>query len=214
MMAADGVGELERVLGNLKRQLPEGHALAAVIADEELDFEQVTELTLGELSPGTYCSVVCRFLFVAAERLISHGSVLCECSSALSCSRRSFACAMITCAFCLSSPTPPGDGTEKFEKFTKMGPRKRAFKLLRAALAGARAREGVPWRVRIYYSRARPSSGLPPPTYRSQPAAPNPPLCPCAAAVAHRRLTLAPPHTRGPPTGWLNPVGWYNGNQS
>ena len=50
-MAADDVGEPERVLDDLKqRELPEGHALAAVIADEELDFEQVTELTLDELS--------------------------------------------------------------------------------------------------------------------------------------------------------------------
>ena len=49
-MADDDVDELERMLGDLKRQLPEGHALAAVIADEELDFKQVTELTLGELS--------------------------------------------------------------------------------------------------------------------------------------------------------------------
>ena len=37
-MAADDVGELERVLVDLKRQLPEGHTLVAVIADEELDF--------------------------------------------------------------------------------------------------------------------------------------------------------------------------------
>ena len=49
-MAADDAAELERVLDDLKRQLPEGHALAAVIADEELDFEQVLELTLDELS--------------------------------------------------------------------------------------------------------------------------------------------------------------------
>ena len=49
-MADDDAAELERVLDDLKRQLPEGHALAAVIADEELDFEQVTELMLGELS--------------------------------------------------------------------------------------------------------------------------------------------------------------------
>ena len=34
-MAADDAAELERVLDDLKRQLPEGHALAAVIADEE-----------------------------------------------------------------------------------------------------------------------------------------------------------------------------------
>ena len=49
-MAAEDAAELERVLDDLKRQLPEGHALAAVIADEELDFEQVLELTLDELS--------------------------------------------------------------------------------------------------------------------------------------------------------------------
>ena len=48
-MAAADVDELERVLDDLKRQLPEGHALAAIIADEELDFEQVTELALDDL---------------------------------------------------------------------------------------------------------------------------------------------------------------------
>ena len=48
-MADDDAAEHERVLDDLKRQLPEGHALAAIIADEELDFEQVTELTLDDL---------------------------------------------------------------------------------------------------------------------------------------------------------------------
>ena len=38
-MADDDAAELERMLDDLKRQLPEGHALATVIADEELDFE-------------------------------------------------------------------------------------------------------------------------------------------------------------------------------
>ena len=49
-MADDDAAELERILGDLKRQLPEGHALAAVIADEELGFGKVLELTLDELS--------------------------------------------------------------------------------------------------------------------------------------------------------------------
>ena len=48
-MAADDVDELERVLDELKQQLPDGHTLAAIIADEELDFEQLTELTLDDL---------------------------------------------------------------------------------------------------------------------------------------------------------------------
>ena len=38
-MADDDAAELERILDDLKRQLPEGYALAAVIADDELDFE-------------------------------------------------------------------------------------------------------------------------------------------------------------------------------
>ena len=38
-MADDDAAEPERILGDLKRQLPEDHALVAVIADEELDFE-------------------------------------------------------------------------------------------------------------------------------------------------------------------------------
>ena len=64
-----------------------------------------------------------------------------------------------------------------------------------------------------------PSQGIgkptvPLPAVSPQPAAPNPPLRSRAAAAAHRRLTLTPPHTRGPPTGWLNPAGWYNGNRS
>ena len=48
-MAADDVDELERVLDELKQQLPDGNILAAVIADEELGFEQLTELTLDDL---------------------------------------------------------------------------------------------------------------------------------------------------------------------
>ena len=48
-MAADDVDELERVLDELKQQLPDGHTLAAIIADEELDFEQLRELTLDDL---------------------------------------------------------------------------------------------------------------------------------------------------------------------
>ena len=48
-MAADDVGALERVLDELKQQLPDGHTLALIIADEELDFEQLTELTLDDL---------------------------------------------------------------------------------------------------------------------------------------------------------------------
>ena len=48
-MAADDVNELERVLDELKQQLLDGHTFAAVIADKELGFEQLTELTLDDL---------------------------------------------------------------------------------------------------------------------------------------------------------------------
>ena len=89
-MADDDAAELERVLGDLKRQLPEGHALAAIIADEELDFEQLTELTLDDLRE--VCIVHwfrLSFRFCRVSLVVAHGSVLCECSSALSPSRRS-----------------------------------------------------------------------------------------------------------------------------
>ena len=71
-MAADDVGELERVLDDLKRQLPEGHALAAIIADEELDFEQVTELTLDDLRE-VRVGFVYRFDFAACLLLLRMG---------------------------------------------------------------------------------------------------------------------------------------------
>ena len=59
-MAADDVDELERVLDELKQQLPDGNILAAVIADEELGFEQLTELTLDDIRE-VYVGFVYRF---------------------------------------------------------------------------------------------------------------------------------------------------------
>ena len=71
-MADEYAAELERVLDELKRQLPERHALAAIIADEELDFEQVTELTLDDLREMCV-GFVYRFDYAACLLLLRMG---------------------------------------------------------------------------------------------------------------------------------------------
>ena len=49
------VGALERVLDELKQQLPDGHTLALIIADEKLDFEQLTDRAHARRPPGGVC---------------------------------------------------------------------------------------------------------------------------------------------------------------